>query len=52
MRDSGLTMYAIAQGANIRYAQVHRFMAGEGTWTMDTLDRACEFLGLELKPKR
>jgi DNA-binding phage protein len=46
-----MSMYAVAKGAKISYAQVHRFMSGKRAPTLGTVDRICDFLGLELRKR-
>jgi plasmid maintenance system antidote protein VapI len=48
IRESGLSLYRIAQDCHIGYAIIHRFMVGERGLAMETLDRLCANLGLRL----
>jgi len=48
IRESGLSLYRVSQDCEIGYASLHRFMVGERTLAMDTLDRLCANLGLKL----
>jgi plasmid maintenance system antidote protein VapI len=49
IRDSGLSLYAIAKGAGIGYAQIHRFASGERSLSLDAVDRLAAYFGLSLK---
>lgn len=48
IEDSGQTRYAIANACGIDHGHFSRFMAGERGLSLDTLDRLCRHLGLEL----
>jgi len=48
VRDSGMSVYAVAKGANVSQPALHRFVAGERSIGLDTADRLCRFLGLRL----
>lgn len=50
--DSGLTHYRIGKDTGIDTKVIDRFVSGERpTIRSDTLDRLCEYLGLQLRPK-
>ena len=48
---SGETRYKIAQESRIGYMVLVRFIEREADIKLKTVDRLCEYLGLELKPK-
>lgn len=48
IRDSGVSVYAVAKGAEVSQPLVHRFVSGERGLTLDTADKLCRFLGLKL----
>lgn len=49
IRDSGLSLYALAKLSGVDSGQLTRFMAGERDFTLSTADRLCDVLGLELQ---
>ena len=48
--ESGLSRFALSKRAGIPYAGIHRFMAGQRSFTLDTASRLAAVLGLELAP--
>ena len=47
------TLYQVAKGSGVNWAVLSRFLTGERpTLRSDTVDRLCDSLGLELRPKR
>jgi len=48
---NGITSYRIAKDAGIAISQIDRFSIGERTLRLETVDKICEVLGLELRPK-
>jgi len=53
IKDSGLTLYAVAKGAGIAYPVIHRFNSGERDLTLETATRLADFFGMRLtRPKR
>ena len=47
------TMYQVAKGSGVNWAVLSRFLTGERpTLRSDTVDRLCDFLGLELRSKQ
>ena len=48
---SGDTRYKIAQESRVGYMVLVRFLEQEADIKLKTVDRLCEYLGLELKPK-
>ena len=49
---SGQSRYAICKALGIDQAHLSRFMGGECGLSTDTLDALCEYLGLELRPRK
>ena len=50
---TGVTSYRIAKNSDIDQGTIDRFVSGERpNIRIDTVDRLCEALGLELKPKK
>lgn len=53
VRESGLSMLAVARGAGIDQAALSRFLAGKRGLRLDALDRLAAFLRLRVVgPKR
>lgn len=52
IKDSGLTRYAVAKGADVDTSQLLRFMAKERSLTLPAASKLAAFLGLELRPVR
>jgi predicted transcriptional regulator len=50
--DSGLTVYAIAKGAEIQQTTLMRFVSGERDMRMSNADAVAAFLGLELVKRK
>lgn len=50
VRDSGLSLYAIAAGSGLTRPSLSRFMAGTQSLRLDMADKLAEYFGLELKP--
>lgn len=48
IRDSGLSVYAIAQSTAIDKAVLSRFMNGKSGLSVTSIDRLCTVLGLRL----
>jgi ribosome-binding protein aMBF1 (putative translation factor) len=48
IRDSGLSVYAIAQSTAIDKAVLSRFMHGKSGLSVTSIDRLCSVLGLRL----
>ncbi len=48
--DTGLSLYAVAKGAEVDRAILLRFMNEERTMTLPLAGRLADFLGLELRP--
>lgn len=48
----GVNAYAIAHGAGISEATAGRFLYGGRNLRGDTLGKVCEFLNLEIRPRR
>ena len=46
------TMYALARDAKVSPIQIWRFTQNERGLTTKVVDRLCEALGLELRPRR
>ena len=49
IEQSDKTRYRIAVDCGIDHAVIHRIVHG-GSCSVETLDRLCEYLGLELRP--
>jgi len=49
IEQSGKTRYRIAVDCGIDHAVIHRIVHG-GSCSVETLDKLCEYLGLELRP--
>ena len=53
IEESGLTHYRIGKMSSVPPPVLDRFISGERRCLRsDTVDRLCEALGLELKPKK
>ncbi len=53
IEKSGLTHYRIGKMSGVPHTVLDRFISGERRCLRsDTVDRLCEALGLELKPKK
>ena len=54
IRQSETSRYAISKAIGISEAQLSRLMAGKSGLSIDSLERICEFLDLEIviQPKR
>lgn len=50
IEDSDVTRYRISKDTGINQSVLLRIVKGIGGCNMETLDRLCEYLGLELKP--
>jgi plasmid maintenance system antidote protein VapI len=48
----GRTVYALARDAGVSAIQIWRFLRDERGLTTAVVDRLCETLGLELRPRR
>jgi hypothetical protein len=51
VRQSGQTLYRVAKGAGLSYAALHRFVAGRTGLALDSVDRLCAYLKLQLTPE-
>ena len=49
IEQSGKTRYRIAVDCGIDHTVMHRIVHG-GSCSVETLDKLCEYLGLELRP--
>ena len=52
IRDSGQTEYAIAKASGVSQSVVNRFSTGERGISLDTAAKLCEYLDLDLRPRR
>ncbi len=53
IEKSGLTHYRIGKMSSVPHTVLGRFISGERRYLRsDTIDRLCEALGLELRPKK
>lgn len=48
MKESGLSCYEMARRSGVNVAAILRFLAGERSMTLPSVDRLAEVLGLEL----
>ena len=47
------TLYQVAKGSGVNWSALQRFVTGQRPYLRsDTIDRLCEFLGLELCQKK
>ena len=51
VRDSGKTPYAVALESGVPQAVLSRFLRGERGVNLDTAEKLCRALGLDLRPK-
>jgi hypothetical protein len=49
--EKGETRYKIAQESRVDYTVLIRFLDLDTSVRLKTVDRLCDYLGLELKPK-
>jgi DNA-binding Xre family transcriptional regulator len=53
IQKSDQTFYRIAKDAGVNWSALQRFITGERpNIRIDTVDRLCEYFGLELQPKQ
>ncbi len=52
IRDSGLSLYAVARDAGVTVSPVQRFMDGQHGMTVDTAEKIAPVVGLELRVTR
>lgn len=52
IRESGLSMVAVARGVDLHKATMSRFMSGERGLRLDAVDKLCELLQLRLAAER
>jgi DNA-binding Xre family transcriptional regulator len=53
IESQGATLYRIAKDAQLDWGTLQRFLDGSRpNIRIDTIDKLCEYLGLELRPKR
>lgn len=45
---TGLSVYAVAKASGISQPMLHRFMAKDRTLTLESADKLCRYLRLEL----
>jgi hypothetical protein len=48
IHDTGETLYRVAKDSGVPYATLHRFMRGERTVNLPTIEKLCVYLGLKL----
>ena len=51
-RESEMSMKRLAERSDTHYASVHGFFAGESGANLESIERWCRVLGLELRAKR
>ena len=49
---SGVSRYRISEDTDVSPTVLHRIVSGTGGCNLETLNSLCEYLGLELKPKK
>jgi transcriptional regulator with XRE-family HTH domain len=52
IKRSGDTQYAIAQATGISQSVLNRFLNGERGISLDTAAKLCQYLALDLVPRR
>lgn len=52
IKHSGETQYAIAKGADVSQSVLNRFINGERGISLDTAAKLCQYLDLDLAPRR
>jgi transcriptional regulator with XRE-family HTH domain len=52
VRDSGKSAYAVAQESGVPQAVLSRFLRGLRSVNLDTAEKLCRALGLELRPAK
>jgi hypothetical protein len=52
VRNSGASLYRISKDSGVPYATLHRFVLGGGNLVLESLDKLCAYLGLELTKKK
>jgi transcriptional regulator with XRE-family HTH domain len=52
IKRSGDTQYAIAQATGISQSVLNRFLNGERGISLDTAAKLCQYLDLDLAPRR
>ena len=50
IRESGLSLYAIAAASGVKRPSLSRFMAGTQSLRLDMADKLAAYFGVELKP--
>jgi plasmid maintenance system antidote protein VapI len=50
IKDSGLSLYAVARDAHLGYAAVHGFYHGTRGLTLDSAERIARLLGYDMLP--
>ena len=51
VRETGLSVNAVAKAAGVPQPVLHRFMTGERDLTLSTAQRLVDYFRLELRPK-
>lgn len=51
LSESGKSVNSIAKESGVSQPVLQRFISGKRSLTLDTAERLCDFLGLELKPR-
>ncbi len=52
IKQSGMTLYAIANATGIQKSQMSRFMSGERGLSIEGITAICDLLGLELVQRK
>jgi plasmid maintenance system antidote protein VapI len=52
VRESGLTVNAVAVAAGVPQPVLHRFVAGERGLNLATAQKLVDYFGLELRPRK
>ena len=52
IRDAGVSRYQISRGSGLSQSALSRFMSGERTLDLTSVDKLADYLGLELRSSR
>jgi predicted transcriptional regulator len=51
IRDSGMSIYRIAQLAGVTAPQIHRFLSGQRGLSLEVLDKICSVINMKVTSK-
>jgi transcriptional regulator with XRE-family HTH domain len=51
IKDRGETWYRVAKDSGVPYATLYRFVTGQRSIALESLEKLCAYLGLELTHK-